>query len=114
MNQLPLLESFLVESIRTHCFLTTVIHRVPLRPYTFSDGHTVPKGETVELYQHKAMGDGSRYEDARTFNSNRFKDTGRAAADMGGVEWPFWGNTKPAWYVINLEHTSSSANAFCG
>jgi cytochrome P450 len=101
MNKLPLLESFLVESIRTHCFLATVIHRVALQPYTFSDGYTVSKGEIVEFYQHKAMGDEARYEDAAAFNPSRFKDTGRVATDMGGMDWSFWGNSKLAWYVID-------------
>jgi cytochrome P450 len=98
MTNLPLLESFLVESIRTHCFLATVIHRVPLRSYTFSDGYTVPPGEIVEFYQHKVMSDNSTYPDAMKFNPERFKGTGKTSCDMG-MSWPFWGNSKMAWYV---------------
>ncbi|KAI9660713.1 MAG: hypothetical protein M1821_010065 [Bathelium mastoideum] len=96
MTKLPLLESFLVESIRTHCFLSTVIHRVPLKPFTFSDGYSVPKGEIVEFYQHRVMNDDAIYPNAGSFNPSRFKGTGRAATDMG-MEWPFWGNSKLAW-----------------
>lgn len=96
MAKLPLLESFLVESIRTHCFLSTVIHRVPLKPYTFHDGYTVPSGEIVEFYQYSAMRDESIYPNPGKFDPSRFNGTGKSATDMG-VEWPFWGNSKLAW-----------------
>lgn len=98
MTKLPLLEAFLVESIRTHCFLSTVIHRVPLKPYTFHDGYTVPKGEIVEFYQYRAMKDESLYPNPDKFDPSRYKGTGKSATDMG-FEWPFWGNSKLAWYV---------------
>jgi cytochrome P450 len=96
MSKLPLLESFLVESMRTHCFLATVIHRVPLKEYTFFDGYTVPTGEIVEFYQHNVFRDDTIYPNAQKFDPSRFKGTGRASTDMG-MEWPFWGNSKLAW-----------------
>lgn len=105
MTNLPLLESFLVESIRTHCFLATVIHRVPLRSYTFSDGYTVPAGEIVEFYQHKMMSDNSVYPDAKRFYPERFKGTGKTSCDMG-MKWPFWGNSKLAWCVFKHQYGS--------
>lgn len=98
MTNLPLLESFLMESIRTHCFLATVIHRVPLRPFTFSDGYTVPTGEIVEFYQLRMMSDETIYQEAKRFNLERFNGTGKTSCDMG-MNWPFWGNSKLAWYV---------------
>lgn len=99
LSNLALLESFLVESIRTHCFLATSVNRVPLRSYTFSGGYTVPAGEIVTFYQQKVMSDDSIYRDAKRFNPERFKGTGKTSCDMG-VEWPFWGNSKLAWYVF--------------
>ncbi|KAF1960718.1 cytochrome P450 [Byssothecium circinans] len=95
LRKLPLLEGFLVESMRTHCFLSTVIHRVSLRPFTFHDGYTVPKGEVVEFYQYNTMNDESIYADAAKFDPERHCRTARVATDMG-VEWPFWGNSKIA------------------
>ncbi len=79
--------------MRYHCFLSTVIHRVPLKTFTFSDGYTVPKGEIVEFYQYKVMND---YPNAAKFDPTRFQNTSRAATDMG-MEWPFWGNSRLAW-----------------
>jgi len=86
----------LIESMRTHCFLSTVIHRVPLKPYTFYDGYVVPQGEIVEFYQYMTMNDSTIYPDAAEFTPERHMCTGRKATDMG-VEWPFWGNSKLAW-----------------
>jgi cytochrome P450 len=98
MTKYPLLEGFLVESMRTHCFLSTVIHRVPLKPFTFHDGYTVPKGEIVEFYQYSTMNDETLYPNAAKFDPERHQSTGRAATDMG-IEWPFWGTLKLAWLV---------------
>lgn len=96
LTKLPLLESFLVESMRTHCFLTTVIHRVPLKSFTFHDGYTVPQGEIVEFFQHRTMNDDVLYPEPYNFDPERHVRTGRKATDMG-VQWPFWGNSKLAW-----------------
>ena len=95
-TKLRLLESFLIESMRFHCFLSTVIHRVPLKEFRFSDGYTVPKGEVVEFYQYNTMNDETSYPNPAKFDPTRFQDTTRAATDMS-KEWPFWGNSRLAW-----------------
>ncbi|KAF2647866.1 cytochrome P450 [Lophiostoma macrostomum CBS 122681] len=96
MSKLPLLESFLTESIRYHCFLSTVIHRVPLQPFTFSDGYTVPKGEIVEFFQHRTMNDAAIYSQPTKFDPERFLGSERLASDLS-KDWPFWGNSKLNW-----------------
>jgi cytochrome P450 len=96
LTKVPLLESFLVESIRTHCFLSTVNHRVPLEAFTFKDGYTVPQGEVVEFYQYGTMNDDTLYPEPGKFDPERHMRTGRKATDMG-MAWPFWGNSKIAW-----------------
>jgi cytochrome P450 len=85
-----------VESMRTHCFLSTVNHRVPLKPFTFKDGYTVPQGEVVEYYQYATMNDDALYPEPSKFVPERHMHTGRKATDMG-LEWPFWGNSRIAW-----------------
>jgi cytochrome P450 len=82
--------------MRTHCFLSTVIHRVPLRDFVFHDGYVVPKGEIVEFFQYKTMNDGGIYARPERFEAERHVGMGRAATDMGR-EWPFWGNGRLAW-----------------
>ncbi|KAF2793132.1 cytochrome P450 [Melanomma pulvis-pyrius CBS 109.77] len=98
MSKLPLLEAFLMESMRTKCFQSTTIHRVALgKPYTFSDGYSVPAGEILSFLQHKVYSDDTLYAEARNFHPARFQGSGRAATDMPGMEWAFWGNSKLAW-----------------
>ncbi|KAF2014222.1 cytochrome P450 [Aaosphaeria arxii CBS 175.79] len=105
INKLPLLENFLIESIRFHCFLSTVVHRVPLKSFSFSDGYTVPKGEIVEFYQYSVMNDETIHSNPNEFNPKRFEGKARKATDIS-MEWPFWGNSKMAcpgrFHVCNV------------
>ncbi|KAF1969107.1 cytochrome P450, partial [Bimuria novae-zelandiae CBS 107.79] len=91
----PLLESLFVESMRVHCFLSTVIHHVSLKLFIFHDGYTVPKGEIVEFFQYRTMHDETLYSEPGTFDANRHVENGRKATEVGR-EWPFWGNAKMA------------------
>jgi cytochrome P450 len=98
ISKLPLLEAFLMESMRTKCFQATTIHRVALgKPYRFSDGYTVPTGEVLSFLQQKVYSDDHTYPDAHKFDPSRFLDSGKTATDMPGMEWAFWGNSKLAW-----------------
>ena len=51
--QTSLLEGFLMESMRFYCFQSTAVHRIALKPFTFSGGFTVPAGESIQFYQEK-------------------------------------------------------------
>lgn len=82
--------------MRMHCFLPTVVHRVPLQPFSFHDGYEVPKDEIVEFFQYATMNDPEIYPDPGRFDPRRHEAISRAATDMGR-EWPFWGNAKLAW-----------------
>ncbi len=96
--QTPLLESFLMESMRIHCFQSTAAHRTALKPFAFSGGYTIPAGESVQFYQEKTHFDENRYHEPKIFNPCRYCDSGRVATDVS-KEWPFWGVGKNAWYV---------------
>ena len=76
--------------------MPTVIHRVPLHPFTFHDGYTAPKGEVLEFFQHATMHDDSIYPNPEVFDPERHEGTNRAATDVTR-EWPFWGNAKLVW-----------------
>lgn len=97
-KQASLLEAFLMESMRTNCFQSTAVHRTALRPFKFSGGYTIPEGESVQFYQEKIHFDEARYPEAEMFNPSRFHGSRRAVTDVG-MEWPFWGVGKNAWYV---------------
>ncbi|PTB35059.1 uncharacterized protein TrAFT101_006408 [Trichoderma asperellum] len=89
-KQTSLLEGVLMESMRTHCFQATAVHRTAIRPFTFSDGYTVPAGESVQFYQAGVHFDEKRYSEPETFDPTRFQGGLRSVTDVG-MEWPFWG-----------------------
>ena len=95
-SQTTLLDGFLMESMRTNCFQSTAVHRTALRPFTFSDGYTIPEGESVQFYQEKVHFDVNRYHEPGTFDPRRYGGNRRAATDVS-MEWPFWGVGKNAW-----------------
>jgi cytochrome P450 len=92
----PVLEGFLMESMRTNSFQSTAVHRTALEPFTFSDGYTIPQGESVQFNQEKVHFDAKRYERPNEFDPCRYRNSRRAATDIG-MEWPFWGVGKFAW-----------------
>ena len=55
------------------------------------------------------MKDSEIYPDPERFDPEKHKTTGRAATDMGR-EWPFWGNSKLAWYVSRMHSRVHLAN----
>lgn len=98
-KQTSLLEGVLMESMRTHCFQATAVHRTAIRPFTFSDGYTVPAGESVQFYQAGVHFDEKRYSEPDTFDPTRFQGGLRSVTDVG-MEWPFWGVGKNSWCVV--------------
>lgn len=102
-RQTSLLEAVLMESMRTHCGQATAVHRTAVQPFTFSDGYTVPAGQSVQFYQGGVHYDEKRYDRPETFDPTRFQGGLRSATDIS-MEWPFWGVGKNSWYVfMNLQ-----------
>lgn len=102
-RQASLLEGVLMESMRMHCGQTTAVHRTAVQPFTFSDGYTVPAGQSVQFYQAGVHFDEKRYNQPEKFDPTRFQGGLRSVTDIG-MEWPFWGVGKNSWYVIiNLQ-----------
>ncbi|KAF2648817.1 cytochrome P450 [Lophiostoma macrostomum CBS 122681] len=90
LDDLPFLEAFVMESMRTKCFQANTAHRVAVRSFTFSDGHRVPAGEAVEFNQHAHFNDPALYLDSTKFDPCRFLNKGKSIVDIG-YDWSFWG-----------------------
>jgi cytochrome P450 len=95
-DEMPVLEAFIMESLRSHCFQSTTCHRMTVDQFRFSDGYTIPPGEMVKFHSHRMLLDENLYPDSRSFNPNRFSNTGKSLVDTG-MEWPFWGVPKMIW-----------------
>lgn len=85
-----------MESMRLHCFQSTAIHRKAIIPFTFSDGYTIPAGQSVQFYQERVYLDENRYGQSTIFDPRRYKGSSRSVTDVG-MEWPFWGAGRNAW-----------------
>lgn len=91
-----LMEGVLIESMRLHCFQSTAIHRKAIKPFTFSDGYTIPANQSVQFYQERVHLDEQRYDQPTAFNPRRYKNSSRSVTDVG-MDWPFWGVGRNAW-----------------
>jgi len=100
MESLPLLDSFVKESIRHSNSDAITGRRKALTPYIFQDGSKLSKGDWVCVPQQAMMHDSARYRDAQTFHGFRFAQAlptadvpDRAKSSLTGVsaEWPIWG-----------------------
>ncbi|KAH9988480.1 cytochrome P450 [Xylariaceae sp. FL0662B] len=73
LEQLPLLDSFIKETVRLNPLDTLAIRRKALEPYTFSDGSvSVPAGATVCVSAHDLMHDPQIYVEPDAFEPSRF------------------------------------------
>jgi cytochrome P450 len=91
-----LMEGVLMESMRLHCFQSTAIHRKAISPFTFSDGYTIPAGQSVQFYQERVHLDENRYAQSTIFDPQRYYGSSRSVTDVG-MKWPFWGAGRNAW-----------------
>ena len=121
LEQLPLLDSFIKETMRlnpldTRMFclpvdlspmlirlLQVAIRRKALKPYTFSDGAPfVPAGSTVCVSSYDLMHDERTYPEPNIFNGSRFvseKPEYKQKRLMDVSEkFPVWGYGSLAWY----------------
>ncbi|KAL7924715.1 cytochrome P450 [Trichoderma austrokoningii] len=107
VDKLPLLDSFIKESIRCNHSDAITCRRKALAPYTFQDGSTINRDDWVCIPQKAMLQDGTRYEDAHLFDGFRFA---RANAQLQQLkpcaqvpdqkasrlthvspDWPIWG-----------------------
>ncbi|KAJ8124792.1 hypothetical protein O1611_g8849 [Lasiodiplodia mahajangana] len=98
--RLPLLDSFLRESIRCTNSDAVTGRRKALAPYTFRDGtSTLAVGDWVCVPQRAMMNDASRYHSPHVFDAFRFARA-KQHLEKGGtpssltttsLDWPIWG-----------------------
>ncbi|RAK94386.1 cytochrome P450 [Aspergillus costaricaensis CBS 115574] len=104
---MPLLDSFLRETIRCTNSDAITARRKALTPFTFSDGLRVDRGDWVCIPQRAMMRDPARYSHAEQFDGFRFARANKLLALNEGcadvpevaplqltdvdVNWPIWG-----------------------
>ncbi|KAI1087868.1 cytochrome P450 [Rostrohypoxylon terebratum] len=104
---LPLLDSFIKESIRCSNVDAITCRRKALRDFTLQDGSVVEKGEWVCIPQRAMMSDPSRYSNPDAFDGFRFAhanallsegqptsripDREPSSLTASNMEWPIWG-----------------------
>ncbi|KAL6875003.1 cytochrome P450 [Trichoderma novae-zelandiae] len=107
VNKLPLLDSFIMESVRTTNSDAITCRRKALVSYTFSDGSSLDKGDWACIPQRAIMQDSTRYTNADTFDGFRFARAnallrqqkqsvgvpGQKESQMteASPDWPIWG-----------------------
>ncbi|KAK2615929.1 hypothetical protein N8I77_002650 [Diaporthe amygdali] len=96
LEQLPLLDSFIKETVRLNPLDTLAIRRKALEPYTFSNGTlSVPKGATVCVSAYNLMHNPETYPGPDSFEPARFlpdnpKDQQRKFTEISET-FPVWG-----------------------
>jgi len=107
VTRLPLLDSFVKESIRCNNSDAVTGRRKALGPYVFQDGSRLREGDWACVPQKAMMTDSSRYSHADKFDGFRFAraneslQQGNASAEVpdrapsmlsdATVDWPIWG-----------------------
>lgn len=113
VERLPLLDSFLRESIRMTNTDPVVMRRKAVDPHVFRDGTRVAKGDWVCIPQQAIMMDGSKYHDPHRFDGFRFANAnndlrqGKRSPNTpdkvetklsdATLEWSAWGIDPAAW-----------------
>ncbi|KAL6820465.1 cytochrome P450 [Trichoderma sp. SZMC 28015] len=107
VERLPLLDSFIKESVRSSNSDAITCRRKALLSYTFQDGSSIKKGDWACIPQRAMMQDGTRYRDPQTFDGFRFAHDNaqhqqhKQSTDIPGqkeskftdatLDWPIWG-----------------------
>ncbi|KAI1127997.1 cytochrome P450 [Nemania abortiva] len=107
VERMPLLDSFIKESIRCSNVDAISCRRKALSHYVLKDGSTVEKGDWVCIPQLAMMHDAQRYSNPEAFRPFRFAEANSALREGHGtslipdktptslttatVEWPIWG-----------------------
>ncbi|KKO98194.1 cycloheximide-inducible-1 [Trichoderma harzianum] len=107
VERLPLLDSFIKESVRSSNSDAITCRRKALVSYTFQDGSSIKKGDWACIPQRAMMQNGTRYRDPQTFDGFRFAHDNaqhqqhEQSTELPGQkeskftdatpEWPIWG-----------------------
>ncbi|KAJ4861649.1 cytochrome p450 domain-containing protein [Trichoderma breve] len=107
VERLPLLDSFIKESVRNSNFDAITCRRKALVPYIFQDGSSLNKGDWACIPQRAMMQDSTRYRDPQTFDGFRFahdnaqlhhqkqpinmSDRKESKFTDATLDWPIWG-----------------------
>ncbi|KAL7907120.1 cytochrome P450 [Trichoderma velutinum] len=107
VERLPLLDSFIKESVRNSNSDAVTCRRKALVSCTFEDGSSINKGDWACIPQRAMMQDSTRYRDPQTFDGFRFAHDNaqhqqhRQSTSMPGqkqskftdatLDWPIWG-----------------------
>ena len=99
---LPLLDSFIKETVRLHPLDTLAVRRKAIQPYTFTSGAPhVPAGATVAVSSYDQMHDSNHYPSPNDFQPRRFIDTESPLRGAKFTEvsekFPVWGYGSLAW-----------------
>ena len=100
LDDLPLLDSFMKETVRFTPLDTMGIRRKAVLPYNFRDGTlSVPLGATVCVPAEQMMHDATRYPDPSKFDGTRFVPGGQDPRKFTQVahDFPMWGFGSLAW-----------------
>ncbi|KAI0965159.1 cytochrome P450 [Xylaria arbuscula] len=107
LEGLPLLDSFVKESIRYSNADAITCRRKALQNFVLKDGTTISKDDWVCIPQQALMQDPGRYSNPRTFDGFRFAkantslclgqrtdqvpDPGPSSFTTASIDWPIWG-----------------------
>ncbi|KAL8940797.1 MAG: hypothetical protein Q9216_002623 [Gyalolechia sp. 2 TL-2023] len=105
---LPLMDSFLQESMRLSMTDSTSVQRKALADFTFSDGLKVLKGDWVCVPWRAMMRDPQRFDNPSTFSASRFLSSFGTARQANistrpgqltdsGEHWLSWGTGRIRW-----------------
>ena len=124
IDELPILDSFVKESIRTNsfeaceylcsfsacslqnyhdsCFCTLLVsyRRLALKDFVFFDGYKIVKGDWVGIPQLCVLQDAAKFPDPTRFDGFRFSKLPRTESwksTQYHQDWPTWGSQKEMW-----------------
>ena len=103
-HRMPLLDSFIKETIRVNPLDTLAIRRKALKPFQFTNGPAVPLNSMACTSSYDQMHDANAYPNPHAFNAKRFAPDSSTKSSMRGArlvdvsdKFPVWGFGSLAW-----------------
>ncbi|MCJ1330549.1 hypothetical protein MMC10_007234 [Thelotrema lepadinum] len=97
-HRMPLLDSFIKETIRVNPLDTLAIRRKALKPFQFTNGPAVPLNSMACTSSYDQMHDANAYPNPHAFNAKRFAPDSSTKSSMRGArlvdvsdKFPVWG-----------------------